>query len=283
MLREWSYSFTAWREVARPIAGCRSQSPDIASSARTSAGTARRRGRRARTCISDYVADVIEVLRAEGPAVLVGHSLGGVAAWSVAQPAPELVRGAFLEDPPLYGGEPEGRANICRPALPGPAARARGTGRPRASPKPKRPRNSPRTRTPTRRPRTRWRPAPTRCCTSIRGAGHGHRRLAAGGDRRRRARERPGLRARRAALSRRSASSTRSGWVRRIRAFRSCASRAPGTRSTTSARSGMSTSRASRPSSRQLDGGPRRIVRSTSSAVAAPPAELLDVPREPGL
>ena len=61
--------------------------------------------------ISDYVQDVIEVLRAEGPAILVGHSLGGVAAWSVAQQAPELVRGAFLEDPPLYRGEPEGHAS----------------------------------------------------------------------------------------------------------------------------------------------------------------------------
>ena len=60
--------------------------------------------------ISDYVADVIEVLRAEGPAVLVGHSLGGVAAWTAAQQVPELVRGAFLEDPPLYKGEPEGHA-----------------------------------------------------------------------------------------------------------------------------------------------------------------------------
>jgi pimeloyl-ACP methyl ester carboxylesterase len=65
--------------------------------------------------ISDYVADVIEVLRAEGPAVVIGHSLGGVAAWTAAQLAPELVRGAFLEDPPLYGGEPEGRANISVP------------------------------------------------------------------------------------------------------------------------------------------------------------------------
>ena len=60
--------------------------------------------------IQDYVDDVLEVLRAEGPAVLVGHSLGGVAAWCAAQQVPELVRGAFLEDPPLYRGEPEGHA-----------------------------------------------------------------------------------------------------------------------------------------------------------------------------
>ena len=56
--------------------------------------------------IDDYGADVLELLRAEGPAWVVGHSLGGVAAWWVAQRAPELVVGAFLEDPPLYMGEP---------------------------------------------------------------------------------------------------------------------------------------------------------------------------------
>jgi pimeloyl-ACP methyl ester carboxylesterase len=63
--------------------------------------------------ISDYVEDVLAVLRAEGPAILVGHSLGGVAAWTVAQRAPELVRGAFLEDPPLYRG-----GHLANPAVP---------------------------------------------------------------------------------------------------------------------------------------------------------------------
>jgi pimeloyl-ACP methyl ester carboxylesterase len=55
-----------------------------------------------------YGADVAEVLRqvARRPAVLVGHSLGGSAAWWVAQHHPELLAGAFLEDPPLYMGEP---------------------------------------------------------------------------------------------------------------------------------------------------------------------------------
>ena len=67
--------------------------------------------------ISDYVEDVIEVLRAEGPAILVGHSLGGVAAWSVAQQAPELVRGAFLEDPPLYRASRTGTRQPRDPAL----------------------------------------------------------------------------------------------------------------------------------------------------------------------
>jgi pimeloyl-ACP methyl ester carboxylesterase len=56
--------------------------------------------------IADYAADAVEVLRSVGPAVLVGHSLGGVAAWWAARLVPELVLGAFLEDPPLFMGEP---------------------------------------------------------------------------------------------------------------------------------------------------------------------------------
>jgi pimeloyl-ACP methyl ester carboxylesterase len=39
------------------------------------------------------------------PAVLVGHSLGGVVAHTVAWSRPDLVRGVLLEDPPLYVGE----------------------------------------------------------------------------------------------------------------------------------------------------------------------------------
>jgi esterase len=58
--------------------------------------------------IDRYGADVAAVLEhvAGRPAVLVGHSLGGVAAWWVAQRRPELLTAAFLEDPPLYMGEP---------------------------------------------------------------------------------------------------------------------------------------------------------------------------------
>ena len=118
--------------------------------------------------ISDYVEDVIEVLRAEGPAILVGHSLGGVAAWSVAQQAPELVRGAFLEDPPLYRGEPEGHATQhSDPALPragGARATLAGLRRQRGRCRGLAGRPSP---TVKRRPTTRSRPAPTRCCISI--------------------------------------------------------------------------------------------------------------------
>jgi pimeloyl-ACP methyl ester carboxylesterase len=57
--------------------------------------------------IDRYGADVVAVLErvAGRPAVLAGHSLGGVAAWWVAQRRPELVAAACLEDPPLYMGE----------------------------------------------------------------------------------------------------------------------------------------------------------------------------------
>jgi pimeloyl-ACP methyl ester carboxylesterase len=58
--------------------------------------------------IDSYGEDVVDLLRVTvgRPAVLVGHSLGGVVAWWVAQRHPELVAAAFLEDPPLYMGEP---------------------------------------------------------------------------------------------------------------------------------------------------------------------------------
>jgi pimeloyl-ACP methyl ester carboxylesterase len=58
--------------------------------------------------IADYVADALSVL--ERPAALVGHSLGGVVAWCAAQSRPDLVTAAFLEDPPLFMGEPEEHA-----------------------------------------------------------------------------------------------------------------------------------------------------------------------------
>jgi len=57
--------------------------------------------------VDRYGEDVVDVLRETvgRPAVLVGHSLGGVVAWWVAQRHPDLVVAAFLEDPPLYMGE----------------------------------------------------------------------------------------------------------------------------------------------------------------------------------
>jgi pimeloyl-ACP methyl ester carboxylesterase len=67
--------------------------------------------------LGDYVEDALGVLREIGPAPVVGHSLGGVVAWTLAQRAPELVTGIVLEDPPLFMGTPEGHA--ANAAIPG--------------------------------------------------------------------------------------------------------------------------------------------------------------------
>jgi esterase len=56
--------------------------------------------------LPDYGADVLAVLRDLGrPAILIGHSLGGVVAWWVAQNHPDLVTATLLEDPPLLASE----------------------------------------------------------------------------------------------------------------------------------------------------------------------------------
>ena len=63
--------------------------------------------------LRNYGADVATILRelTDGPAVVVGHSLGGSTAWWLAQNHPELLAAAFLEDPPLYMGEPAEHVN----------------------------------------------------------------------------------------------------------------------------------------------------------------------------
>jgi len=55
----------------------------------------------------NYGRDAVAFLRGvvREPAILVGHSLGGMTAIYAAAHAPELVRGAFLIDPPLYAPE----------------------------------------------------------------------------------------------------------------------------------------------------------------------------------
>ena len=68
--------------------------------------------------LEHYVADAVSVLRDVGPCFLAGHSLGGVVAWTVAQQRPDLVTGLFLEDPPLFMGEPtEHEGNPAVPAF----------------------------------------------------------------------------------------------------------------------------------------------------------------------
>ncbi|WP_412540021.1 alpha/beta hydrolase [Longispora sp. K20-0274] len=49
------------------------------------------------------VADVIAVLDEVGPAVLVGHSMGGMTAWQVAGRRPDLVRGIVIIDMSALG------------------------------------------------------------------------------------------------------------------------------------------------------------------------------------
>lgn len=77
-----------------------------------------RSGRADSYVLDDYVADTLPLLRELGPAAVVGHSLGGVVAWTLAQRAPELVTGVVMEDPPLLKGTPEGHAaNAAIPAF----------------------------------------------------------------------------------------------------------------------------------------------------------------------
>ncbi|MDA0184829.1 alpha/beta hydrolase [Solirubrobacter phytolaccae] len=66
--------------------------------------------------LADYAEDAVSVLEEIGPAAVVGHSLGGVVAWTVAQQRPELVTQLFMEDPPLFMGEPDEHAQ--NPAIP---------------------------------------------------------------------------------------------------------------------------------------------------------------------
>jgi len=56
--------------------------------------------------IADYIADAAATLDAIGrPTIVVGHSLGGITAASLAQDPHPLVTAVFLEDPPMYMGE----------------------------------------------------------------------------------------------------------------------------------------------------------------------------------
>jgi pimeloyl-ACP methyl ester carboxylesterase/predicted SnoaL-like aldol condensation-catalyzing enzyme len=54
--------------------------------------------------LAQYVKDAVTVLDTVVgyPVVLVGFSLGGLVAWTIAQQRPDLVRAVFLEEPPLF-------------------------------------------------------------------------------------------------------------------------------------------------------------------------------------
>jgi pimeloyl-ACP methyl ester carboxylesterase len=58
---------------------------------------------------AEDIAALIESLTDDG-AIVIGHSLGGLVAASLATSHPDLVRGLFLEDPPLFEGDDARRA-----------------------------------------------------------------------------------------------------------------------------------------------------------------------------
>jgi esterase len=61
---------------------------------------------------TSYAADIAALSTALGlgPALVVGHSLGGVTAAALAARHPHVVHSIFLEDPPLFEGDDERRA-----------------------------------------------------------------------------------------------------------------------------------------------------------------------------
>src|SRR6185503_15586279 len=80
--------------------------PRLATRYRTIAYDARGHGRSGRTTdysLRGFADDALRILRevAKEPSVLIGHSLGALAALVAAADAPELVRGLVLEDPAL--------------------------------------------------------------------------------------------------------------------------------------------------------------------------------------
>lgn len=60
-----------------------------------------------RYAVPDYAGDVATFIDTVigAPAVVAGHSLGGLVVAALAADAPTLVRGALLEDPPMYLGD----------------------------------------------------------------------------------------------------------------------------------------------------------------------------------
>ena len=65
-----------------------------------------------------YVSDAVAVLeQVSGPAVVMGHSLGGATTAALTQQRPELLVGALMEDPPLGATSPGGSISLEGNAL----------------------------------------------------------------------------------------------------------------------------------------------------------------------
>jgi pimeloyl-ACP methyl ester carboxylesterase len=80
--------------------------PRLARSYRVTAMEVRGHGRSQHTTgaysFGRCAEDVVDLLRARGPALVTGNSSGGIIGMIAAARAPELVRGLLLEDPPLF-------------------------------------------------------------------------------------------------------------------------------------------------------------------------------------
>jgi pimeloyl-ACP methyl ester carboxylesterase len=71
-----------------------------------------------RYALANYVSDAATALAAIGrPAVVVGHSLGGVVAGTLAQSVDSRIQAALLVDPPWFHGEPEAFESSVFPKL----------------------------------------------------------------------------------------------------------------------------------------------------------------------
>jgi pimeloyl-ACP methyl ester carboxylesterase len=97
LLHGLSASSTSWAPVmVRTAPGWRSLALDFRGHGRSDRTPGHYR-------LDDYLDDADRLLRMIGePAVVVGHSLGAIAAAALAQDRHPLVAAVFLEDPPLY-------------------------------------------------------------------------------------------------------------------------------------------------------------------------------------
>jgi pimeloyl-ACP methyl ester carboxylesterase len=102
LLHGLSANSTSWAPVtARTAPGWRSHALDFRGHGRSDRTPGSYR-------LDDYLDDADRLLHTIGePAVVVGHSLGAIAAAALAQDRHPLVAALFLEDPPLFVVEPQ--------------------------------------------------------------------------------------------------------------------------------------------------------------------------------
>jgi pimeloyl-ACP methyl ester carboxylesterase len=97
LLHGVSSSSTSWQPIAdRFGSSWRISAPDLRGHGMSDHDTGGYRFDALRSDVARVLADIGE------PAVVVGHSLGGIVAMHLAQGGHPLVRAVFLEDPPVY-------------------------------------------------------------------------------------------------------------------------------------------------------------------------------------